>query len=217
MKDGWVGVTLADRHFKVKEANLYNRKIYEVERAKTVMTSEQRDKINRKIKRQSKRIEAELANLCKEAANKARLAMLEDYKDEICFAVEHGVFGKNMLDILVQKVMKPFIHGSVGFKTVVNGKQSTSVNILTLSAVGTVLSDKQRADELSWEAAKQQQKKGKQKRTPNTTRGEDGVVVREKLQQFNNEKEIKDNEKKTRRAEEGHQTSNRDTHRLDKA
>ena len=85
--------------------------------------------------------------------------MLEDYKDEICFAVEHGVFGKNMLDILVQKVMKPFIHESGRFKTIVNGKQSTSMNILTLSAVDTVLSDKQRADELSREAAKQRRKK----------------------------------------------------------
>ena len=86
---------------------------------------------------------------------------MEDYKDEICFAVEHGVFGKNMLDILVQKVMKPFIHESGGFKTVVNGKQSTSVNILALSAVDTVLSDKQRADELSREAAKQRKKEAK--------------------------------------------------------
>ena len=51
-------------------------------------TSEERDKLNRKAKRQSKHTEMELTKICKEAATKARLAMIEAFKDVACSAVE---------------------------------------------------------------------------------------------------------------------------------
>ena len=96
MRNGWFGITLEnDEHFKVQEADLYNRKLYEIERPKLITTSEQREKINRKLKRQSKRTEFELENLRKAAAKKARTAMIESFKEDICEAVAQGFFGKN--------------------------------------------------------------------------------------------------------------------------
>ena len=77
MKDGWFGTTLADRHFRVKEVELYNRKNYEVKRPRILTTSEQREKVNRKIKQQLKRTEVELTQIQKMNARKARLTMIE--------------------------------------------------------------------------------------------------------------------------------------------
>ena len=52
MRSGWFSVTLEDdRQLKIKEADLYNRQQYVVKQPKKLITSEQRDKINRKAKR----------------------------------------------------------------------------------------------------------------------------------------------------------------------
>ena len=194
MRNGWFGITLEnDKHFKVQEADLYNRKLYEIERPKLITTSEQREKINRKLKRQSKRTEFELENLRKAAAKKARTAMIESFKEDICEAIAQGFFGKNLLDKLEQVIVQPFVHNSNGYKTVVDSKESACVNLLTITAIDNVLGEKRKADELSREAAKQRNRSGKKQRTPNTTRGEDGIVVREKLRRFDEEQAIEEN------------------------
>ena len=96
MRDGWFCITLSDdRLFKIREANLYNKNIYKVIRPKVMATSEERDKLNRKAKRQSKRTEMELTKLRKEAATKARLKMIEDFKDVVCGAVEKEILEEN--------------------------------------------------------------------------------------------------------------------------
>ena len=87
----------------------------------------------------------------------------------------------------------PYTHEQGGFKTVAHGKESACVNLLTISAVNLVLSDKRRADELSRKAAKERMRNSrKRKRTPNTTRGEDGIVIRKKLRKFDNEQAAED-------------------------
>ena len=100
----------------------------------------------------------ELTKLRKEASTKARLAMIEDFKDVVCSVVEKGEFERKLLDKLVHKVETPFKHKQGGFKTVVHGKESACVNLLTISAVNSFLSDKRRADKLSREAAKEHMK-----------------------------------------------------------
>ena len=56
MRSGWFLVTLEDdQQFKIKEADLFNMERYVVKAPKLVMSSEQRDKINRKAKQQSKK------------------------------------------------------------------------------------------------------------------------------------------------------------------
>ena len=76
-----------------------------------------------------------------------------------------------------------------GVKTVVHGKEASRVSLLTISAVDTVLNNKSKADELSKEAAKHRARNSKRQQMPNTTQGEDGIVVRKKLCRFNKEKE----------------------------
>ena len=50
MRNGWFGITLEnDEHFKVQEADLYNQKLYEIERPRLVTTSEQREKSTIKL------------------------------------------------------------------------------------------------------------------------------------------------------------------------
>ena len=104
-----------------------------------------------------------------------------------------GEFKRKLLDKLVHKVETPFKHKQGGFNTAVHGKESACVNLLTISAVNSVLSDKRRADKLSREAAKERMKNSrKRKRTPNTTCGEVGIVIREKLRQSNDEQAAED-------------------------
>ena len=132
----------------------------------------------------------ELTNLRKEAAKKARLDMIEQYKDDICAAAEHGFFARNLLDKLVEKATTQFVHTNNGYKTVVHANDAACVNLLTINAVDSVLGAKRKADELSREAANQRKKNGKKQCTPNTTRGEDGIVVREKLRRHDDEQRV---------------------------
>jgi len=101
-------------------------------------------KINRKIKRQSKRTELELENLRKAAAKKARTAMVETFKEDICEAVAQEFFGKNLLDKLEQLIVQPFVHKNNGYKTVVDSKEASCINLLTISAIDNVLGERER-------------------------------------------------------------------------
>ena len=123
MKDRWFGITLSDCHFKVKETDLYNKNKYKVKILIILKMCEDQDKMNRKMKQQSKRTEMELTNIQKEAVKKAHLRMLEDYKINICEAVEKGVFGRIMLDKWVQSTMTPFVHKNSSFKAFFDRKK----------------------------------------------------------------------------------------------
>ena len=97
---------------------------------------------------------------------------------------QHGFVNKKCLQDLIKKAIEPFTHVNNGYQTVVDSSTSSCVSILSLSAVNTVLSDKRKADEISrMEANRRQQSSTKRaKRTPNTTRSDDGVIVRQNLQ-----------------------------------
>ena len=60
-----------DQQFSVMEANLLNQNKYKVKCSDVTMTSEQREKNNRKVKRQSKNQESELTYQRKKEANGA--------------------------------------------------------------------------------------------------------------------------------------------------
>ena len=96
----------------------------------------------------------DLAKLCKEDATKDCLAMIEEFKDVVCRAVEKGKFQRKLLDELVHKVEAPFKHKQGGFKTVIHGKESVCVNLLTISAVNSVLVYKRTSEKFSHEAEK---------------------------------------------------------------
>ena len=197
MRSGWFSVTLEDdRQLKIKEADLYNKNRYILKQAKVTMTSEQRDKINRKAKRKSKKTEMELTRIRKEEANEARKHMLEEEMDKILVYAEEGFLDKKCLKKLVEKATSPFTHVTDDYKTVVDAKEATCASILSLSAVNTVLGDKRKADELSRIEAAKRQEKSKKRRTPNTTRGESGVAVIMKLHDHDRRQEETDNKKK---------------------
>ena len=72
-RGGWFHVLLEDnQQFSVLEADLLNRNKYKVKCPDVTMTSEQREKNDRKFKWQSKKQEAELTYQRKKEANAAR-------------------------------------------------------------------------------------------------------------------------------------------------
>ena len=138
-----------DTDFKVREEDLLNNKIYKIKIPKKVMTSEERDKINHKIQRLSKRQEEELAHRRKQEAKAEREKMLDNKMEKIIKYSCHGFVNKKCLQDLIKKATEPFTYTCGGYQTVVDGKKSLCVSILSLKAVNTVLSDKRKADEIS--------------------------------------------------------------------
>ena len=86
----------------------------------------------------------------------------------------------------------------------VEGKNASCVSVLSLSAVNTVLSNKRKADEISRMEAKRkllQASNKKAKRTPNTTRSNNRVIVQENLRHHDVNAAVEDQEKQKKRLE----------------
>ena len=204
MRNGWFRVILEnDKDFKVREEDLLNNKIYKIKIPKKVMTSEERDKINRKIKRLSKRQEEELTHRRKQEAKAEREKMLDNEMEKILEYSRHGFMNKKCLQNLIKKATEPFTYTCGGYQTVVDESNSSCVSILSLKAVNTVLSDKRKADEISkMEALHRQNSSNKKaRRTPNTTRSDDGIIVRENLWQHDNHAAEENKQKDIKRLE----------------
>ena len=183
MRNGWFRIILEnDSEFKVREDDLLNQKVYNIKVPEKIMTSEEREKLNRKVKRQSKHQEEEMVHRRKEEAACARKQMLHEEMEKIVEYSQHGFLNKKCLEELIRKATEPFTHKRDGYETVVNSNTSSCVSVLSLEAVNTVLSDKRKADQMSRiEALHRKQSSKKPKRTPNTTRSDDGVIIRENL------------------------------------
>ena len=65
--------------------------------------------------------------------------MVKRFKEDICKAVAQGFFEKNLLDKLEQLIVQPFVHNNNIFKTVLDSKEESCVNLLTISAIDNVL------------------------------------------------------------------------------
>ena len=111
--------------------------------------------------------------------------MLSDKMDNIVESVRNGQFSRNLLEKLLVKATTPFEHRNEGYVTITKGQhESTCASVLSMVAVENVISNKRKADELSRLAAKRRRLTGqKLKRTPNTTRGDCGVIVGINLEQ----------------------------------
>ena len=103
-KDGWFRVDLVDdREMMVKEQALLNTKVYRIKKQDYFVSGTMKEKMNRKIKRRSKKIEEAKAHLRKQEAKQARENMLEDEIDLIAVQVEEGFFSKGLLWKLIKK------------------------------------------------------------------------------------------------------------------
>ena len=124
--------------------------------------------------------------------------MLNDEMDMIEKCVANGTFNRKLLQDLIQKATAPFKHEHQdGYVTITKGNDdATCASVLAMCALDGIISAKRKADELSRiEANRKQNSNKKIKRTPNTTRGDDGVSTAFRLEQFDSEKEKTDSKK----------------------
>ena len=142
--------------------------------------------MNRKIKRQSEKVEEQQAYLWKQEATAARKKLIDDEIDIIATQIQEGFFSKKLLYNLINKVTTPFIIKKDGYTTVANAEGASSEFVLSLMAVDNFLHDKRKANEISRIEAKRRKLNGKKTRTPNTTRGSDGFTVATNLQVHDN-------------------------------
>ena len=114
------------------------------------MSSQEREMLNRRVKRESKRREEEIALTHKQEAIAARENMIEKEMDKILELVTEKKCIRQHLVELVQKATTPYKHVHEGYITITKGgSESTCASILSMSAVESVLVNKQKADEIS--------------------------------------------------------------------
>ena len=99
------------------------------------------------------------------------------------------------------KATTPYEHRNEGYVTIAKGPhESTCASVLSMVSVENVFSDKRKADELSRLAAKKRRLTGqKLKITPNTTRGDCGVIVGINLEQVDKAQESNKSERQKKR------------------
>ena len=181
-KGGWFRVDLVDdREFRVQEADLYNEKNYKLHDNKFKVSGKTNEIMNRRVKRESKRKAQEREDLTKSEASAARAAMIKNEIDNILEYSKHGFVDRSCLEKLVEKATKNFTYTKDGYTTVVSSNEASTASVLSLCAIGDVLRDKRKADELSALDAKRRKIGKKRGRTPNTTRGADGFEVADGL------------------------------------
>ena len=166
-----------------------------------MMNSRERNIQNRRIKRESKRREEEIARIRKGQANAAREKMISDKMENIVESVRNGQFSRNLLEKLLVKATTPFEHRNEGYVTISKGTHKlTCASVLSMVAVENVISNKRKADELSRLAAKRRRLTGqKLKRNPNTTRGDFRIIVGINLEQVDKAQESNKAEKQKKK------------------
>ena len=139
----------------------------------------------------------------KESAEKARKEWMKREYQKMVTEIKENKHTFEDFEILLKKLHQPFEHlSSDGYVTHCNPDQSICVNNMALHALDGVLRQKRQQEELARIAALQKKRKSsKRKRTPNTTRGDDGIGVFMGLQDFDV------NAEREKRAEENTQLS----------
>ena len=85
---------------------------------------------------------------------------------------------------LLDKFSQSFEHQSKdGYVTTCTSNESTCITEMALQAIAGVLCQKRQAEEIAQiNALRKKRKSSKRKRTPNTTRGDDGIGIYMELQ-----------------------------------
>ena len=141
---------------------------------------------NRKVKRQSKRKEAEKVYLQKlEAADYRRNEIMRE-KQKICDLVNTGKFDIQYLDCFEDLVSKPMKYTSDdGYVTYVTNNFSACTSLMALQAIDNTIGEKRKNEELSNLNNKRKKTNPdgttRMSKTPNTTRGDDGINIKMKL------------------------------------
>ena len=127
-----------------------NEALYKIKEKKFHVSSQEREMLNRRVKHKSKRCEEEMALTRKQEAIAARENMIEKEMNKILeLVIDKTIQRQNFIE-LVQKATTPYKHVHEGYVTITKGEsESACASILSMSAVESVLVNKQKADELS--------------------------------------------------------------------
>ena len=119
--------------------------------------------------------------------------MLNSEMDLVVTFVEEGFFSRECLVKLIQKATTPLHHTKDRYTTITKGTGNTAcASVLSLSAMNSILLDKQKLDKLFHiEAKRRKLNAGKKQQTQNTTQPECEFYVIHKLNESDSLKEIK--------------------------
>ena len=187
-KNGKFRIQLVDdEEWIVDEADLLDVSKFQIKRPKGGGSSEEREVWNKKTKRMSKRKEQHMIDLRKEDAKKHRRNVIELRKKEISEAISEGEFDVQLLNNFEELVCKPLEYTSRdGYKVYATHDYSTCTSMMALKAIDNIAGTKRKNDELSQLNKKRARLNAdgsnrKTSRTPNTTRGDDGINIKMKL------------------------------------
>ena len=186
-KDSFV-IYLEDQRppFNVKQQRLLQLNTFQVHRPEFIFSSEEKDKMSRRRLRESKRKEEIKIRKRKEAAEKARKKWILCEYNKMVTQIKENKHTFQDFTGLFGRYCQPFEHiSSDGYVTHCTTDQSICVSTMALKAIDGVLCQKRQAEELARiNALAKKRKSCKRKRTPNTTRGDDGIGVYMGLQDF---------------------------------
>ena len=179
--------------FTINEVDLLDAQHYEIFAPKVVLSSEQQNKRKRKISRQSVKKENERISGVKLEAKQARENWI---KNEFARIKKESYTQEDFLTF-IKKVEEPFKYKTLdGYEAFSTGSENICVNSIALQAIDGVLCQKAAAEELSRvEALERKRKVKKRKRTPNTTRSDDGLGVCMQLQLHDFQQEDEEKQK----------------------
>ena len=172
--------------FSVSVQRLLDVNSFEIRRPDVIISSEDKLNIQRRTIRQSKRKEEIKVKARKEEAEKARSKWMQSEYDKMVNQINLNSHTFQDFTNLFEKLSQPFEHRSNdGYLTKCTYNQSTCVTSMALQAIDGVLCQKRQAEELRRiNALEKKRKTTKRKRTPNTTRGDDGIGVLMSLQDY---------------------------------
>ena len=187
--------------FPVTQQRLLDVPNIEIERPKLIMSSEDKLNKNRRIIRESRRKEEIKVKARKEEAERERKKWMQSEYEKMVIQIKANSHCFEDFSALCSKLSEPFEYRSIdGYLTKCTSNESVCVTSMALRAIDGVLTQKRQAEELSRiNALEKRRKSAKRKRTPNTTRGDDGIGIIMGLQDYDimveEEAKAKDNKK----------------------
>ena len=135
--------------------------------------------MNRRLLRESKRQQEIVNDMRKEEAEIARKQwMLSEYQKMVA-QIQDNKHTFQDFTRLVNKFAQPFEHRSKdGYVTMCTSNENVCITGMALQAIDGVLCQKRQAEEIAQVTALRKKRNStKRKRTPNTTRGDDGIGI----------------------------------------
>ena len=165
--------------FQADIENLMNFNKFDIRHPELLMSYEDRSKVNKRVLRESKRKEEIEIKMKKEEAENARKQwMISEYNNMVTQIKQNQHTFKDFTG-LFEKLCQPFVFTSGdGYITTCSANESICINNMALRAIDGVLCQKRQAEELArLNALQKKRQTSKRKRTPNTTRGDDGIGI----------------------------------------